>query len=235
MANKVFVASSFGTIETVRNIFVTGADGVTRPVVAGWTKMTTGQVFQFWPPEGEDPQIFKYYATWANSYGDGDINDSSHRDELNYQGESSYHGEESSLWGFDYAQMQTDLAGLEIESVGVRLTSRWTYAGGGKEFHIMPHNYSSKPSTVSLQDNMSHVFLGRGQTGSTDLPVWFGEGLRDGTQKGLGLRFTQPGEYAWGYCTGMYSTNRLVASPSDGDIIPCPASNLAMITVVAKP
>ncbi len=174
---------------------------------------------------------YSYLANWANTYSGTTINYSSHRDQLNYQGESSYHGEESSLWGFNDAQMRADLAGKTIVGVTARITARWTYAGGGKYFHIMPHNHADKPSTAVLSDNFVSVLLSRTGTGVVTLPVSFGEKLRDGTMKGIGLRFDQPGENEWGYCTGMYSTNTPIASPGDGNIITCPTDQLAMLTV----
>jgi hypothetical protein len=115
MARKMFVADSGGGIHSVEVIHFKDVDGAVRTAIAGWVARSSGDPQQFWPPEGADPGTYTYHATWANSYGDGQINDSSHRDELNYQGESSWHGDESSLWGFDYAQIQSDLAGLAIQ------------------------------------------------------------------------------------------------------------------------
>ncbi|RLB61875.1 MAG: hypothetical protein DRH08_13260 [Deltaproteobacteria bacterium] len=208
-------------------------------IIAGgsWRNVTEayivagGQWVKWWgaaPP----PVQYTYLANWANSYSGTAINTSSHRDELNYQGESSYHGEESSLWGFDDALMRADLAGKTILSVTARITSRWTYAGGGKYFHIMPHNHADKPSTAVLSPNFVSVLLPRDGTGTVVLPVSFGEQLRDGTMKGIGLKFEQPGENEWGYCTGMYTTFSPVASPEDWDIAVCPTDQLAMLTIV---
>ncbi len=185
---------------------------------------------ELWP--GAPPSTtFTYLAQWAQSYSGTTLNTSSHRDQLNYQGESSTHGEESSLWGFDDAQIRADLAGREISLVEARLTSRWTYAGSGKRFHIMEHNHSDKPQTVTLGDIIADIFLPRAGTGSVTLPVAFGERLRDGTARGIGLRYQMPGEEEWGYCTGMYSTANPVASPGDGDIITCPPEQLTMLTI----
>jgi len=186
-----------------------------------------------WRPTANPPTTFTYLMDWSASYSGTSINTSSNRDVLNYEGRSSIHGDESSLWGFDYAQMQADLAGKTITAVEVRLTSRWSFGALGKNFHVMQHNHATKPASVSLGTILEVAIWERGETRSVDLPLSFGEALRDGTQKGVGLRFNDPSDNGWGYMTGTHTTTVLTSSPQPSEIVVCPNGEKAMITVSA--
>jgi hypothetical protein len=228
----IWVKTSQGVSREVGDMWVNNSAGDQRHVIAAWVKTSQGVARQWWPETMLE--TFVYYMDWAQSYSGSSINNSSNRDKLNYEGKSDFHGQESSLWGFDDAQMRSDLAGKTILSVDVRLTSRWSFGAGGKNFNVMQHNYSSKPSSMSPGSVIYHGLWARGETRAVALPVSFAEGLRDGTQRGLGLRYTDPSDNGWGYMTGTYSTNTLTASPSSSQLIPCPTSEKAMITVRAQ-
>jgi hypothetical protein len=231
---KLFVHDSGGGLHTITEWHI-HMDGAPQEILEAWVADDAGVPQQFWPPDTEE-QIFTYNAIWAQSYSGTSLNNSSHRGQLNYQGESSYHGHESSLWGFDIAQIRADLASHpNITKVRARISNRWTYSSGGEYFYVMRHNHSTEPTTVQLGDIMVEPWLGRGETKTFDLPVSFGEALRDGSAAGIGLKYKIPGVNEWGYCTGMYSTKRLVASPSDSDIIACPENQITQISILAGP
>ncbi len=234
-ALKIWDSSAWQTVpEVVGQIKTYDGGGW---IAAKWVRIWEGTRWEMvWQTE-EPPTPgteFTYYANWAQSYAGTTLNTSSHRDQLNYQGGSSTHGDESSLWGFDDVQMRADLAGKTVLGVIARLTSRWTYAGSGKTFHVMTHNHAAKPSIATFGPIVAQPLLPRSGTETFTLPISVGEDIRDGAVAGIGLKFEEPGEYAWGYCTGMYSTSSPVASPGDGDMVACPQNQLAVLIITVQ-
>jgi len=184
---------------------------------------------QVWP-ESTPEETFTYYANWTQSYDGNVANYSSYRDVMSYEGYSSYHGNESALFGFDDALMRSDLAGRDIKSVDLRLSQRWSYAGSGKTFHIQAHNHSSKPGSYTPGPQIAEVFLGRGQIGSITLPNSLGEQIRDGSERGVGLLYVDSN---WGYCAGMSTTTVLSSSPESYQVVPSGTDQLPRLTIKA--
>ena len=179
-----------------------------------------------------DPQEFTYDAIYSQTYDGTVANNSSNRDVLAYEGHSSIHGDESSLFGFDFAQIQADLAiRPNIISVTLRLSQRWSFDGGGKTFHVAEHNFATKPASgLVFGATLATPFMTRGQILTSVLPNSFAERLRDNVMKGLGLKNTITD---WGYCAGMFTTNVLVASPTAGQIEPSGAGEIPRLIINA--
>lgn len=229
MARAMYVMTSYGEVMNVEHFYV-NVQGNPVEVQQAWVH-GSGGIQQFWPPDTVHDS-YTYYAIWAQSYSGNTANNSSHRGQLNYQGESSYHGEESSLWGFDIAQIRNDLAGRTIESAALKITSRWTYDGQGKVYHVMTHNHTTEPTTATFGPIVGEEWIPRTGSGSYDIPHDVIDDLINGGVSGFGLKYMMPGEENWGYCTGMYTTKSPVASPEDSDIISCPNDQKATLTFV---
>ena len=228
MAKGFFVADGSGAVKNVTNPHI-DVGGSMRNVVGGWVADSSGVPKQFWPiAEPPPPMPDEVGAIWAQTYSGTEHNESSERGYLNYEGHSSYHGNESSLWGFDFTAIRQRLVGREVTRVQARITSRWSYDGGGKTYHIMKHGYTSEPSSITIGEEIATITLPRAGTGYTDLPLSIVDEINNGTVHGIGLRYTDS-DTSWGYCTGMYTTSEVVSSPDPDQIIPCPDDQLTKI------
>ncbi len=165
-----------------------------------------------------DPVEHVYDMDWHGVYNDTALFTSSQRDKLGYNGyASSTARKETTIYGFDYAQIQADLADRPtISKVTVEIECRWTYSGSGKDFTFGQHNYGgSAPGSIAIPSTFATEFFARGERRTIDLPTSFGEALRDGTAKGLALPYTGTSQ-PWGYMAALYTTTTLTSSPSDG-------------------
>lgn len=164
-----------------------------------------------------DPKTHIYDSNWHGVYNNGTLYTGSQRDRLGYQGhQSSFSRLEGTLYGFDYAKIQSELAiRPTIVSVTVESECRWSYYGSGKTFDWSSHDYASKPSSgVSWRSIDASVHYLRGERKIVTLGTNIGEGFRDGSILGLSLPYTGSSQQ-WGYMAATYTTTTLVASPSD--------------------
>lgn len=164
-----------------------------------------------------DPVEHVYDMTWHACYNDTSLYTGSQRDRLGYNGyASSTSRKETTIYGFDYAQIQADLAVRPtISSITVEIECRWSYSGSGKNVTFGEHNYGgSAPSTITIPGVDQTEFFTRGQRRTITLPTSFAEHLRDGTAKGLALPYTNTSQ-PWGYMAATYTTTVLTSSPSD--------------------
>lgn len=103
------------------------------------------------------------------------------------------YGNYKSLAFIDYAYWQTTLKGKEITDVKLWLERKSTqhgYPNDGRYIKVWTHNYASKPSGEPTLSNGTEIWntnFGRGDAHYVDLPIKFGEALRDGTAKGFAL------------------------------------------------
>lgn len=130
-----------------------------------------------------------YSATWTGRYNGSNSLLNANTDI--YQGfYDSGNGNQRSVVGFDWNQIQSDLAGATITKVVVTLKNKHWYNSAGGTAVIGTHNSSasSAPSTCpTLNDNLGAF------SEWPSLATWavavdntdFGNALRDGTAKGL--------------------------------------------------
>lgn len=147
------------------------------------------------PPQPDPVQSYKHtwWATWARSYdSDGGTRQGDDTTDL-YQGYiSGTHGNTRSLFGFDYADMQSRLAGATIDKVTITYRVKYAWGGAGIRVCLSSHTYGSKPGTWSGSNvNNDVADWGSQKAGVTythDLTgMGIGSGFRDGTIKGLGF------------------------------------------------
>ena len=168
-------------------------------------------------------QVHQYYPTDTQAYRSTGAQRTDNGGRL-YQGYySSTYGEHRSMLMFNYSQIQSDLAGHTISSVTLRLYSDHFYYGDfnnpiGTTRHGV-HNTAATTAPASFSETSAynsalgaeHNWPG-GFTGARDqeeiitLPNGVGEGLRDGTVKGLTLYAHSTSQYYYCYFYGYDAT-----------------------------
>ena len=134
-----------------------------------------------------------YWATWTRSYdSDNGTRAGDDGPEL-YQGYySGTHGNTRSLAGFDYGQIQSDLAGATIN--WVKLTWRVQHSSlyAGMEVVVGSHNYTSKPSTWNggnvNEDRFRFDNCKEGSTYTRTLNTTIGNEFKSGSTRGDSAR-----------------------------------------------
>jgi hypothetical protein len=115
-----------------------------------------------------------------------------------YQGQFENFGLHRGCWFFNDANMRSTLSGRTITNITLRLTR---LNGGGSSASQDPtirlHNHSSRPSgSPSLFGQLTYAGgWSWGQTKTIDLPTTWGNALRDGTARGVGIYTTSDSPY----------------------------------------
>jgi hypothetical protein len=152
-----------------------------------------------------------YSAIWTGSY-QGDLSRRNSNGSMYHGQYSSTNGNQRSMIGFNYSQIQSDLSGATINSIKITLkNSHWYYNAGGT-CRIGSHNSSagSAPTTFSGASNIVTVSdWGYGATKTVSLSTsTYGNGFRDNTIKGItiGPGASTDKEY-YGYFVGGASSS----------------------------
>lgn len=156
-------------------------------------------------------------CTWTSSHG-GDgrygVTSEAGRGYRLYQGRygdpySSWYdwGRQRSMAGFDYQHMQEALSGAEIERIEIYLHNEhwWYYAGGKAVIGFHNEAYDDRLFSHSKYGVKTVDFEGRGQEKWVDMPVEFGEYLRDGLAKGFTMFADSDSLAYYGYFYGYGS------------------------------
>jgi hypothetical protein len=119
------------------------------------------------------------------------------RDGINTDGywvkKGTTYGNHTSIIYLDKAHWQSVLKGKEILRVQwwlERQSSAHGYPNDGRYIEVCTHNYTSQPKTQPAIANQHKIFntnFGRGSAHYIDLPIYYGEYLRDGKIGGFGL------------------------------------------------
>lgn len=143
------------------------------------------------PPTGPTPtkHTTTYYATWNRSFistGAVRWDDPS----TCYQGAyPGYGGNQRSLVGFNYSQIQSDLSGASRISGTFSFTPAHSYWNSGLTAIIGSHNYSAKPATWSsgnvFQNQQSKGSCAANRRYSVGLSAWQCWAFQNGTIKGM--------------------------------------------------
>lgn len=162
------------------------------------------------PPPDPDPvtdYVRDYYATWTRSYDDdGGTRNGDDGPDL-YQGYiSGTHGDTRSLFGFDYAQIQADLAGATVTGCSVKFKVRHSWDSSVR-IYVSSHDYTAKPATWDgtrvNEDRANLGGCGEGSSYTLTLGTGVGNEFKSGTTKGLGFGPTPtndaPAYYAYMY------------------------------------
>ena len=148
-------------------------------------------------------------ATWSQAYRQSGGYTGGDQENLYYgnSGESSYNGRQSSLIGFDYANIQATLAGSVINKVEVYLYNEHTWLNAGATVWFGTHSNAAKPSTFG---GVTASFISSGAT-KRSTGTWhvvstsIGAVLRDGGAKGIVLQAPNDSTSYYGYASGVGS------------------------------
>lgn len=130
-----------------------------------------------------------YSNTWSRSYnGSGAL---LHSNDEMYQGYySGTNGNQRSLIGFNYATIQSDLAGATIKKVELTMKNVHFYQNSGGTAVIGTHSYTSAPSTWStgsVIENRETESWAKGATKTVTLSNSFGTDLQSGAARGIAI------------------------------------------------
>lgn len=154
-----------------------------------------------WVKISEQRYVDTFEATWSQSYTGMDGSPQRPNFDgraLNTIWQGRYGAPDSLQWdwyqqksmvGFNHADIRAKLAGAKIEKVEVYLRNQhfWYYAGGYAVLGY--HNSSSKPSNFAYTKSqvLKEYYNGRGGAKWLNMPVDFGNQLRDNKAKGFVL------------------------------------------------
>ena len=144
------------------------------------------------PPATSAPVKYQYTtrypATWSRSYN-GSGNPRFDDPPTMYQGSGpgGSNGNQSSLFGFNWAAIQADLAGAEILSVVLTMKNAHAYWHSGMGIWLGYHNHASKPATFSHTGWAWTAHWAKYAQASLSLGVGIGYQLQNGSAKGFSL------------------------------------------------
>ncbi len=143
------------------------------------------------PPPPQYTYTKKWYATWSRSY---DSTNATRFDDTPYMYQGDYpgsgNGNQRSLAGFDYRNIQSTLYGATILEVYVTVENEHARWNKGLDAELGSHNYSSKPSTWSggtVRERRWRKHVDEGGAVTINVGVTFGNELKAGTSKGIAL------------------------------------------------
>lgn len=139
---------------------------------------------------GATQEFTKTYAsTWTGSY-DGDKSRRNSNGDC-WQGQyDGTHGNQRSLAGFDYAQIQSDLAGATITKVEVQLKNKSFYNNSGGTVILGTHSYTAVPTTWaagSVQDDLDEFTWAKLAKKYVTVINSIGLDLQSGVAKGIAI------------------------------------------------
>ena len=141
-----------------------------------------------WEKLNEQQYSTTWECNWTQTYRENGTK------RTDYRKEKICHGKHSSPWnimksmiGFDDANMRATLSGARIDRVELYLHNEHWYYGSGGTVGLGYHNSSGKPNNFnSSVDRVKDVkYSSRGQAMWIDMPVALGNGLRDGSYRGV--------------------------------------------------
>lgn len=116
-------------------------------------------------------------------------------------------GKNKGIWLFDYSDIKSTLAGKDILDIKIYVNRMDTYHGyySDQVLHMWLHNHGSKPGgepSLFTHYEVRNPTFAKGESAWIDLPNSYGNALRDGNAKGLGLYVPNWGRSPYVYCSG---------------------------------
>lgn len=154
-----------------------------------------------------------YDATWSATYrGAGPMR--TDKPGLMGHGSSgdSWSGKMSSLIGFDYGAIMSDLSGATINNAWIVISNERSWYNSGTTLTFGGHGYGSAPGSwngTGLPVNMAGTgHIGKGAKDVTlGIPLAIAQGFRDGTVLGVALQAPNSGREYYGYEYGVGSNH----------------------------
>lgn len=133
----------------------------------------------------------KWYATWSRSY-EGDNSTRFDDSPYMYQGSfSGSPGNQKSLAGFDYKNIQSTLSGAEIVSCYITVRNNHARWNKGLYAQVGTHNYTSKPSTWNgsnvIERRYGKKWVAEGGTLTINAGITLAKELLSGASRGISI------------------------------------------------
>lgn len=145
-----------------------------------------------WDILNKQQYVTTFNAEWSHTYGANNTQRTNSGEKM-YQGQYSSvdnsWGLMRSLCGFDEASMRAVLSGARIDKIELYLRAEhWYYHAGGTAV-IGYHNHESKPTIFSQAQYGAKVqkYTARDQAIWIEMPIGFGEGIRDRKYTGFSI------------------------------------------------
>lgn len=145
-------------------------------------------------------------AAWGQAYrASGGF--SGGNNSMLYWGSSgdSYNGRQRSLVGFDYASIQSALAGSQVTGVEVYIDVRHTYWNNGGTLWLGMHSNTAKPGSwggTIGRDFVSSLAVPNSGARWYSVSTEFGSRLRDGSARGITFQAPNDDRTYYGYAAG---------------------------------
>jgi len=165
---------------------------------------TTGTPTSGTPKPSGSPAPKTITKTWNRTWSHAYRSDGSRRDDtsrLYYGNGDSYNGKQTSLVGFPYATIQSDLSGSTIKKVELYLYNAYSWWNSGSTIFFGMHNETAEPTTLPtlVRSNVSNASFSRNQGKWVTVSTEFGTRLRAGTIKGIALMAPNNDRQYYGY------------------------------------
>lgn len=151
-------------------------------------------------------RVYDGDAIWTTCYRNGGASVNTYSaPHLNYGRLSAQNGEQMSMIGLDAATIRAQTVGGNITRVAFRISNHWTYYNNGGVLRLGTHNQGSSPGTFS-EVNFNAFSMNVGKPSYdiwADIPIWIGEGLRDGSLSGITLHQGTADIAFYGYAAGV--------------------------------
>lgn len=158
------------------------------------------------PPTQATTRTTEWTAQWGQAYRQSGGFTGGDNSRL-VQGSSgdSYNGKQASLIGFDYASIQSALAGSTVSSIRIWLYSLHTWYFAGGTVWTGMHNNTAKPGTFSGgigRDFVTSFHVPNTGANWYSLSTEFGSRFRDGSCKGIILEAPNNDRTFYVQCAG---------------------------------
>jgi hypothetical protein len=158
------------------------------------------------PPAQPTTRQTLWTAQWGQAYRASGGFTGSDNSKLQYGSSGdSYNGRQRSLIGFDYASIQSTLAGATVNRVQFWIYNMHTWYYNGGTMWAGMHNNTVKPGTwggTIGRDFVSSFHVDNTGPGWHDLSTEFGSRLRDGSSKGITIQAPNDDRTYYGFAAG---------------------------------
>lgn len=157
----------------------------------------------------------QFRATWNRSYTSANVRNHIDNGDM-YMGKYGRHntveniiydpiywGNQRSLIGFDFAEIQKAISGKAVVSIDLYLKNKHTWYVAGGDANIITHSFTAPPSTFDYTENrIASTYFKRGQHKWVSLDTKFAKQLAEGTITGFGLMGVNDDPRYYGYYAG---------------------------------
>lgn len=165
---------------------------------------TTGTGTSSTPKPAPPPQPKTYSKTYAPSWSAAYKSNGGKRSDtsnLYYGYGDGYNGRQTSLIGFPYSTIQSNLSGSTIKKVELYLHNVYSWWNNGSTIYFGMHNATTEPGSLPalVRSLVSKAAFGKNQAKWVSISTEFGTRLRSGSIKGIALQAPNNDQQFYGY------------------------------------